>query len=217
MKKQLLALIYMFLLLFGGLLTAYESPTLANSNGAMVIPDEAIRLRILANSDSEKDQELKRKIRNEINENVTEWVQHISSIEEARQIIQKKLPEIEQIVQSVLEKENSEQSFTVRYNKVEFPTKLYGNYLYPAGYYEAILVTLGEGEGANWWCVLFPPLCFIDFSNSEAVTAQETDENELLEKEEEKAIKQLVTDEKEEKEEIEVKFFIVEWFTSLFS
>lgn len=217
MKKQWFAIIYLFLLLFGGLLTAYESPTLAKGNGAFVIPDEAIRLRILANSDSKRDQQLKRKIRDEINEHVNEWVQHITSIEEARELIRNRIPEIEKIVQSVLEKENSQQSFAVRYSKVEFPTKLYGNYLYPAGYYEAILVTLGDGQGANWWCVLFPPLCFIDFSHSEAVTAQESDDNEVLEKQEEKVIQKLVKDEKKDKEEIEVKFFIVEWFTSLFS
>ena len=57
----------------------------------------------------------------------------------------------------------------MEFGKVQFPTKLYGEFLYPAGEYQAILITLGEGTGANWWCVLYPPLCFLDFSNGVAV------------------------------------------------
>ncbi|MDQ0162624.1 stage II sporulation protein R [Bacillus alveayuensis] len=220
MKKQALVLIYILLLLIGGLLTAFDSPTEARGNtGVVVIPNEAIRLRILANSDSEKDQQLKRKIRDAINGEVSTWVQDVTSIDKARQIIRKRLPEIETIVQTVLEEENRQQSFTVDFNKVQFPTKLYGNYLYPAGNYEAILVTLGEGKGANWWCVLFPPLCFLDFSNSEAVRAEEAnrDDQELNTEKELKVVEKLVTREEENSSQVEVKFFLVEWFTNLFS
>lgn len=220
MKKQALVLIYILLLLIGGLLTAFDSPTEARGNtGVVVIPNEAIRLRILANSDSEKDQQLKRKIRDAINGEVSTWVQDVTSIDKARQIIRKRLPEIETIVQTVLEEENRQQSFTVDFNIVQFPTKLYGNYLYPAGNYEAILVTLGEGKGANWWCVLFPPLCFLDFSNSEAVRAEEAnrDDQELNTEKELKVVEKLVTREEENSSQVEVKFFLVEWFTNLFS
>ena len=68
-----------------------------------------------------------------------------------------------------MKRENVRQSVSVRFDRVSFPTKLYGNMVYPAGEYEAVLITLGKGEGANCWCVLFPPLCFLDFSNGEAV------------------------------------------------
>lgn len=223
MKKQVMAIIYLYLLVAGGILTAYQAPTVL-ANGTVVIPDEAIRLRILANSDQDEDQQIKRKIRDAINKEVNQWVASLTSIEEARSLIQNRIPEIEQIVKQVLIEGEKEQPFTVEFNKVDFPTKLYGQYLYPAGNYEAILVTLGEGKGANWWCVLFPPLCFLDFSNSEAVDAKElqegvtADESEGLESEVEKeALSNLVTNEEDEKEEVEVKFFIVEWFTSLFS
>ncbi|WP_243291982.1 stage II sporulation protein R [Bacillus sp. FJAT-47783] len=222
MKRQLFVIIYLFLLLLGGILTAYQTPTVS-ANGTVVIPDEAIRLRILANSNQEGDQSLKRKIRDEINAEVNKWVLNMTSIEEARRLIQNRLPEIEEIVQTVLKEENSEQPFTVNFNKVAFPTKLYGQYLYPAGNYEAILVTLGEGKGANWWCVLFPPLCFLDFSNSEAVDAKELEEGVTVNEDEEdetkeaEVISDLVTNEEDDKEEVEVKFFIVEWFTTLFS
>lgn len=160
-----------------------------------VIPDEAIRLRILANSDDEKDQKIKRIVRDEVNESITEWVKDIADIEEARKLIASKTKEIEQIVNSTLQKEGETYNFTVNYDKnVQFPAKVYGNYLYPAGEYEAVLITLGKGEGANWWCVLFPPLCFLDFSSG--TTVAEMDDSEVL----------------EDPEEVEVKFFLFEWF-----
>ncbi|MGY4110273.1 stage II sporulation protein R [Aeribacillus sp. SP014] len=214
MKKKL-SVIYIFLMLFGSLLTAYEMPTDAKQNKTVIIPDEAIRLRILANSDSPEDQALKRNVRNAVNEAINQWVQDLTSIDEARKIIRAKIPEIKDIVQSVLKQENSSQSFTVEFKKIQFPTKLYGNFLYPAGNYEAILITLGEGKGANWWCVLFPPLCFVDFSSGEAIQQDEEKDKVKEEKKLEKT-KNLFAPE-EHDEEVEVKFFLVEWFTNLFS
>lgn len=168
-------------------------------NDYQVIPDEAIRLRILANSDNEEDQNLKHLVRDRVNEEVTEWVKEITDIAEARKLIQEKLPEIESIISEVIEEEGRDNEFTVDYdNEITFPMKLYGDYLYPAGEYEAILITLGEGNGANWWCVLFPPLCFLDFSFGTTVEAKDLQEEEQ--------------EEQEEPEETEVKFFLFEWF-----
>jgi stage II sporulation protein R len=217
MKKQLLVLIYIFLLFLGAIVSVYKEPVSASTEEPVAIPDEAIRLRILANSDSDEDQGLKRKVRDAVNKEITKWVAELTSVEAARQLIQSKLPEIEEIVEDVLEEENVEQSYTVNFENVSFPTKLYGNFIYPAGEYEAILISLGEAKGANWWCVLFPPLCFLDFSNSVAVA--EDKENPRMndsEKTNEK-LSSLVIDEEEEKEEVEVKFFLVEWFQGLFA
>lgn len=136
----------------------------------LIIPDEAIRLRILANSDSEEDQEVKRAIRDAVNEEIAKWVGDLRSIEEAREVILSHLPEVEKIAREEMDARNMDYSVNVDFGHVQFPAKLYGQFLYPAGSYEAILVTLGEGQGANWWCVLFPPLCFLDFSNSMAVS-----------------------------------------------
>lgn len=221
MKKQLLVLIYIFLLLIGAILNLYKEPVAASGQEQMVIPDEAIRLRILANSNSDEDQQLKRKIRDEVNKEITQWVAELTSVEAARQLIQSRLPDIEAIVEDTLEKENREQTYSVNFDNVSFPTKLYGNFIYPAGEYEAILISLGEAKGANWWCVLFPPLCFLDFSNGEAVKAEEQEETETRQtNDEDKTTEKLVSlleDEEEEKEEVEVKFFLVEWFQGLFS
>lgn len=222
MKKQQLALIYIILLFAGAIANVYKEPVAATSTDEpVVIPDEAIRLRILANSNSDEDQELKRKIRDEVNKEITEWVEELTSVEAARKLIQSRLPEIEAIVEDVLEKENMQQSYSVDFDNVSFPTKLYGNFIYPAGDYEAILISLGEAKGANWWCVLFPPLCFLDFSNGEAVAnAEETEEKKVATNDQAKSSEKaaaLVIDEEDEKEEVEVKFFLVEWFEGIFS
>ena len=144
--------------------------TEAASKESIVIPGEAIRLRILANSDFDEDQAIKRKVRDAVNAQITLWVQDLTSMQEAKRVINSKLPEIQAIAEKVVREQQSDQSVKVEFGKVQFPTKLYGQFLYPAGEYQAILITLGSGEGANWWCVLYPPLCFLDFSNGVAVS-----------------------------------------------
>ncbi|SFJ65989.1 MULTISPECIES: stage II sporulation protein R [unclassified Bacillus (in: firmicutes)] len=172
MKKQAIA--YLLLLLIGAQMIAYFGYMKVDAKEPVVIPKEAIRLRILANSDSKEDQELKRKVRDEVKAQIDGWVEDLKSFEDARRIIQGRIPELEQTVANTLKREGSKDTFTVRFNKhIKFPTKVYGNFIYPAGEYEAVLVTIGKGEGANWWCVLFPPMCFLDFSSGTAVKREE--------------------------------------------
>ncbi|GAF65077.1 stage II sporulation protein R [Bacillus sp. TS-2] len=163
--------------------------------------EEAIRLRILANSDSIADQMVKRNIRDKVNLQITEWVKDIHDLEEAAQYIKANLGHIEEIVKLELEKANLDQEFSVNFEEVQFPTKIYGNLVYPAGWYQSVLITLGEGQGENWWCVLFPPLCFLDFENGEALEAD-------LEEEE-------TTEVEEDDDELQVSFFIVDFFSGL--
>jgi stage II sporulation protein R len=172
-QKNIGIILYILLLIIGVLVNVYGHQTEAGENATVAIPDEAIRLRILANSDSAEDQALKRKVRDAVNAQINGWVADLTSFQEAERVIRSHIPEIEQTVADVLRKEHSDQSYKVQFGKVDFPTKIYGNYVYPAGQYDAVLITLGEGKGANWWCVLFPPLCFLDFSNSDAVRMNE--------------------------------------------
>lgn len=181
MKKY--AIIYFILLIIGANAQLIYTHNQVQADQPAVIPDEAIRLRILANSDGEKDQYVKRLIRDRVNEQITEWVKDLTSVTVARKTIKENLPALEIIAKEVLKEEGVNESVHVKFGKVEFPTKLYGQFLYPAGEYEAVLITLGKGEGANWWCVLFPPLCFLDFSNGEAVKAPEPSEEPKAEKE----------------------------------
>lgn len=223
MKTKTLAKLYIIILSIGTLLSLYIPKNEVTANEAIVIPNEAIRLRILANSDLEVDQELKREVRDEVNAAITEWVAELTSVEAARDLIQSRLPEIKAIAEEVLEKNGSNQSVKTDFGKVEFPTKLYGEFLYPAGEYEAVLITLGAGEGANWWCVLFPPLCFLDFSNSVAVKEGVDEADEKEEKVEEQKLETqeakepVFVEEKKDEQEVEVKFFLVELWDKIFS
>ncbi|TMU84021.1 stage II sporulation protein R [Bacillus sp. BHET2] len=187
MKTKHSVLLYILVLSLGTILSLYIPKQEMAAQEAMVIPEEAIRLRILANSDLEQDQNVKRLVRDEVNKEITNWVSSLTSQDEAKSVIQEGLPQLQTIAEEVVEAEGLDQSVKVEFGKVEFPTKLYGQYLYPAGEYEAVLITLGKGEGANWWCVLYPPLCFLDFSTGTAVrspgfeTTVEASGNEITE------------------------------------
>lgn len=149
------------------------------TNAAVVeplIPEQSIRLRILANSDDLQDQAVKRRVRDAIVQKMNGWVAAPASIEEARAIVRSKLPELDELVGRVLTENGFAYGYAVELGVVPFPAKMYGSKVYPAGDYEALRVTLGKGEGQNWWCVLFPPLCFVDIVAGE--TAAKDAENE---------------------------------------
>ena len=213
MKKYNPASLYIVMLCIS-LAVSFYIPKPESADAAeetVIIPDEAIRLRILANSDSEKDQTVKKAIRDEVNANITEWVKDLTSLDTARDVINSHLPDIQTIAERYVAEHGLDQEVAVSFGPAQFPTKLYGQYLYPAGEYEAIVITLGEGKGANWWCVLFPPLCFLDFSNGTAVSQSPMadDEDEMNEEEPEqtesvnKKEKQAQKEDEEEEEEEE--------------
>ena len=194
-----------------------------------MIPDEAIRLRILANSDSDHDQKIKLAVRDQVSFYITELVKNIDNIDEARAMIENHILEVEKNVHQTLLNEGVLHSFTVEYRKnVHFPEKMYGHYLYPEGEYEAILITIGKGEGANWWCVLFPPLCFLDFSSNSSSEENQLDDQEIENDEikdsndketedgkNEETIENSTAkkmDEEDEEEETKISFFLFELF-----
>lgn len=218
--------LFFFYITLGTAFSLYIPKSFAASDEVTVIPGEAIRLRILANSNDTRDQEVKHKVRNAVNEEITEWVRDLTSIDAARRIISERIEHIEQIVEDVLQAEGMAYTAKVEFTRVPFPTKLYGNFLYPAGEYEAVLITLGAGTGTNWWCVLFPPLCFLDFSTGSAVSPgfendeEESDETFTVLDEENKQTDHENEDSEEESENqdpvyvkeegVAVKFFVIE-------
>src|SRR5665647_3795022 len=131
--------------------------------------DQLIRFHVLANSDSEQDQKLKRAVRDAIIKDVSPRLAVSKSLDESRQILKKVRPDMESIGRSVVKMGGKDYSVRTEYGYFPFPTKSYGSLVLPAGDYEALRVVIGEGQGSNWWCVLFPPLCFIDINQSTAV------------------------------------------------
>ncbi|AJY77604.1 hypothetical protein VN24_08345 [Paenibacillus beijingensis] len=144
----------------------------ALSEDAGSIPQQAIRLRILANSDAAVDQAMKRRVRDAVVSAMNGWADGPQTIEEARAALRGHMGDIERIVGEQLQSRGVQYGFKAELGEVAFPTKLYGERVYPAGNYEALLITLGKGEGQNWWCVLFPPLCFIDSASGEATQTE---------------------------------------------
>ncbi|MFS1510907.1 stage II sporulation protein R [Chengkuizengella sp. SCS-71B] len=142
------------------------------------IPEQSIRLRILANSDSPRDQWIKGEIRNEIVNYMNDWVIKPNQITDARAMVMSHMNQIEALVGKVLQDNGFGESYSVELGQFDFPTKMYGNKVYPAGVYEALRVIVGAGQGQNWWCVLFPPLCFVDITTGEAITQEDVNKNQ---------------------------------------
>lgn len=132
-------------------------------------PDQLIRFHVLANSDSDQDQALKRAVRDAILKAISPQLAVSQSLDESRQIVKKVRPDMEKIGRAVVKAWGKDYSVRTEYGHFSFPTKSYGSLVLPAGEYEALRIVIGKGQGSNWWCVLFPPLCFIDIEHSTAV------------------------------------------------
>lgn len=131
-----------------------------------LIPEEAIRMRIIPNSNSEYDQSIKRKVKDKVERDVFVTLKDTKGVEDARKKLNESLPFIKQNVEKILGRENYTLGYTVNYGLNYFPEKEFRGVTYKAGNYESLVVTLGEGKGDNWWCVLFPPLCLVEAEES---------------------------------------------------
>lgn len=145
--------------------------------------DNIIRLHIRANSDGEEDQIIKNKIRDLLVKEFGESFGDSQSIEESRLIIKNNLEEIKSLADRALLAEGKNYSTSIDLGRRDFPTRKYGSTVFPAGQYESLIVTLGEGKGENWWCVMFPPLCFVDISHSNTTSVEKDLEKILTEEE----------------------------------
>ena len=132
------------------------------------IPDTAIRIRVVPNSNSLRDQEIKQKVRKELESQAYELLDGVTSISLARRIISDNLDNIEEEIQSILTEEKYELGYKINFGQNYFPEKEFKGIIYEEGNYESLVVTLGKGGGDNWWCVLFPPLCLLEAEESEA-------------------------------------------------
>lgn len=133
------------------------------------VPSNAIRLRVLANSNSDYDQLVKFAVSNKVQKQLYELLKDTESIDEARLIINSSLALLDEEINKTLREEKYTLGHSINYGLNYFPEKEYNGVTYDEGYYESLLVTLGSGKGDNWWCVLFPPLCLIEAEESSEV------------------------------------------------
>lgn len=120
---------------------------------------ELIRLHVVANSDSQEDQAIKLRVRDAVTESLKAAMADVGDVEEAKAYIRENLPKIQSLANQVLESCGVEADAVVTLAKETFDTRYYDTFRLPAGVYESLRITIGEGEGKNWWCVVFPTLC----------------------------------------------------------
>lgn len=170
------------------------------------IADSVFRLHVIANSDSKEDQELKVKVRDELLSYMNIISKDSTSKQEAMQIANEHKEEFTQIAEKVIKENGYNYTVNVQIGKADFPTKYYGDITLPAGTYDALKVQIGEANGQNWWCVMFPPLCFVDVSTGIVPDNSKQELKQSLDNEEYDLIS------KTDNNEISFKFKIVELF-----
>ena len=171
------------------------------------ISNSFVRFHVLANSDSSEDQLLKLKVRDRVIDEMNELFEHVDDIEATRRIITENIEDIEAIARDEISRNYKDYNVRVALGRFPFPTKKYGDVMLPAGNYEALRIVIGDGDGANWWCVLFPPLCFVDATHGTVPEdAKERLKNVLTDEEYE-----IITTASDESEvPVKIKFKVVE-------
>ena len=138
----------------------------ADEEGMINEYEGIIRFHVIANSDSDEDQELKFKVRNRVLGKVQNALEGSQGAAQTRAYIEKNLEEIEACARQCVRAEGYDYNVKARIGVTAIPAKQYDDVYFPAGSYEALTITIGEGKGQNWWCVVFPPLCLVDARES---------------------------------------------------
>ena len=128
------------------------------------LSNSVFRLHVIANSDSEEDQNLKYKVRDKLIEYMNSLIPECENKNEVIAKAQEHLADFKKIALNTIVSEGYDYNVDVEIGNFEFPTKQYGDISFPAGFYDALKVKIGKAEGKNWWCVMFPPLCIVDIS-----------------------------------------------------
>lgn len=154
-----------------------------NKQEKIVIPNEAIRFRVIANSNTQEDQSIKEKVVINLNKSIKRLEFTPKNINDSRQTIKKSIPEFSQAVEETLSELNVSNEYTINYGMNYFPEKEYKGIKYPEGEYESLVITLGDGLGDNFWCILFPPLCLLEGEETDSTEVEYTSFiKELLDK-----------------------------------
>lgn len=203
MKKIIYTAFLILLLLFAYVIICANSYASAISSD---ISSSVFRLHVIANSNSDEDQNLKYIVRDKVLEYMNTLLDtNVSSKEEIIKVVSDNLDDFRSIAQNTVYESGYDYKVNVEIGDFTFPTKTYGDISLPSGSYDALRISIGNANGKNWWCVMFPPLCFIDVSSG--VVPEEsklTLENNLSDEEYE-----LISG---NSTEIKVKFKLVEFF-----
>ncbi|MDD3172784.1 MAG: stage II sporulation protein R [Herbinix sp.] len=204
-------LLLVLVLLFCGIaMWVVKANAIHNAEIQDTIAEDIIRFHVIANSDSTQDQALKLKVKDKLVESLSPILSNAASITEARTILSGKLDFIQEIAENTIQQYGYSYPVKVTLEDNYFPLKVYGSFTFPPGIYEALRVQIGAAEGKNWWCVMFPPLCFVD----ETYSVVDEESNEKL--------KHVLTEDEydtliHEKKPIKIKFKIWDSIKDLFN
>lgn len=200
-KKVVFSLIALLLIIIG--VYGY------NKNNSLY--SKVIRFHVLANSDTNIDQTVKVMVKDEVIKYVEPLLKNSKSLEESKKILNENKGNIVNLANKTLMENGQVYTASAEISKVDFPVKSYGDIVFPGGKYDAFRIILGEGEGKNWWCVMFPPLCFVDVKNAIADEKMEKELEKVLTKDEMENIMQ-----NKKKEAPNFKFKSLEFIEGLF-
>lgn len=162
MMKKILLLLISVLLVYGfSGLTHNEDDDLQKK-----IADKILRFHVIANSDSDDDQALKLKVKDAVVEFMKPLLSNCDDVHESKEIVKAHESHILSVAQNVIRENGYNYDVHINYENCYFPAKKYGDISFPPGNYDAIRIYIGKHQGKNWWCVLYPPLCFVDCVNS---------------------------------------------------
>lgn len=203
MKKYIILILVLFLFL---IFSAYSYASTVNEN----LSDNVFRLHVIANSDSKEDQDLKYKVRDKLIEYMKSITSNIENKEEVINIAYNNIENFQKIAEQVIKDNGFNYPVKVEIGNFSFPTKTYGDISFPSGFYDALKVEIGNASGQNWWCVMFPPLCFVDVTSGVVPESSKENLETNLGQEEYDIISN-----NNESDVIEFKFKIVEFFEDL--
>lgn len=201
-KKVKNSLILLFLLFLYISISAISYVNAVSSD----IENSVFRLHVIANSDTKEDQDLKYKVKDNLIEYMNSLCKDVTSKEEAIKISKLHEEDFLNIANNTIKENGYSYPVTIEFGNFSFPTKDYGDISLPAGYYDALRVKIGEAKGQNWWCVMFPPLCFVNVSSG----IVPEDSKELIKQELNDEEYSIVT--KEDSSNIQFKIGLIEWF-----
>ena len=212
-KNRLIFHILSLVIILGIMVTTIASEVNQVEAISQEYKEKLIRFHVIANSDSEEDQNLKLKVRDAVISYLQPKLQTSESIEESEKIIIDEYENLNKISENIILENGYNYDVKVGIEYSNFPAKQYSSVVLPAGEYKALKIVIGEGTGKNWWCVMFPPLCFIDEENG--VIDKSTDEKlkSVLTEEE---YKMIVQEDEQETTRVEIKFKILELLEGIF-
>jgi len=200
-KRLLLLLVLLFVYTF---ICAFSYVNAVSTN----IQNSVFRLHVIANSDSEEDQNLKYIVRDKVLEYINSISGNQTSKEDVIKLATENIDEIKKIAENIIYENGYNYEVKLNIGNFAFPTKTYGDISLPPGYYDALTIEIGKAQGQNWWCVMFPPLCFVDVTSG------------IVPQESKKIIKENLSEEEyelisENSNNISFKFKIIEMFQNI--